>query len=215
MTFRPGQVVLRRYWRAGRLSFLELTRVVSDDERGLRLWLSAGTPYWRVVAADGRTHHDAPLDQLGEDARLTQLTWSGSDVMMWLPPGGEAYSVWWFFDAATGDFRGWYVNLEEPFVRWEHGVDSADNALDVWVEPDRTWRWKDTGEFEGRIGYPGYWTAAEAAAIRAAGERSIKAAEAGVFPFDGTWCDMRRDQLGVDASAPLVRPAGWDGPRAM
>jgi hypothetical protein len=218
MTFDTGRTVLRRYWRAGRISFLQLTRVIADDERGLRLWLAAGTPYWRILAADGRTHHDAPIDQLGDDAYLGELTWTGADVMLWMPPGENASSVWWFFDAASGAFRGWYVNLEEPSTRWEHGVDTADNALDVWVAADGTWRWKDVEEFEGRIGLPGYWTPQQAAEIRAEGERLIKLAEAREFPFDGTWCDPRPEVLGFDTSAaagPSRRPAGWDRPRAM
>src|SRR5215218_8994554 len=109
MRFAPGETLLRRGWRGGRITFLQLTRVVADDEHGLRLWLAAGYPYWRITDASGRTHHDAPLDQLGA-ARLTQLTWTGSDVMLWHPPDASPYSVWWFW--RDGMFDGWYVNLE-------------------------------------------------------------------------------------------------------
>ena len=36
-------------------------------------------------------------------------------------PAGAAHSVWWFRDDA-GTFTSWYVNLEEPGVRWDDGV---------------------------------------------------------------------------------------------
>jgi hypothetical protein len=35
-------------------------------------------------------------------------------------------------------------------------------------------------------------------------------AEAGEFPFDGTWCDLRPDP----SWPPLWRPDDWDRPRA-
>lgn len=38
---------------------------------------------------------------------------------------------------------GWYVNLEAPFVRTAIGVDTSDNNLDVVIDTDFTWEWKD------------------------------------------------------------------------
>jgi predicted RNA-binding protein associated with RNAse of E/G family len=128
--------------------------------------------------------------------------------MVFMPPGA-ASSVWWFF-APDGEFEGWYVNLEDPCARWSGGVDTADHALDIRVEPDRSWRWKDEDEFAERVGHPLYWTAEQAAAIRAEGQRLADLAETGKFPFDGSWCDLRPDP----GWPPLTRPDGWDGPRA-
>jgi hypothetical protein len=41
MPFAPGQVVLRRYFRRDRYTFVRPMRVVRDDEDGLLLWLTA------------------------------------------------------------------------------------------------------------------------------------------------------------------------------
>ena len=49
------------------------------------------------------------------------------------------------------------------------------------------------------------------AVIRAEGDRLAARIEAQEFPFDGTWCDLRRPPVTV----PLERPLGWDGPRAV
>ncbi|MEU8079805.1 DUF402 domain-containing protein [Catellatospora citrea] len=212
MYFETGQTVLRRCWRGGRITFLQATTVVEDSERGLLLWLPAGTTYWRILTEDGRSHHDGTLDELGPDAILRPLVWAGNDLLMWQRPD-EPWSVWWFFPG--GRFGSWYGNLEDPFVRWRDGdvcgVDFADNALDVLVEPDLSWRWKDEGELAAKTGHADYWDEAGAARIRAEGQRLIEIAESGRFPFDGTWCDFR-----PDPAWPVPRrTAGWDRPRAI
>jgi hypothetical protein len=207
MSFTPGQTIVRRYFRGGRVSFLNVCRVIADDERGLRLWLPIGAPFWRLLTPDGRDGHTAGIEELAE-AQLGELVWQQSHAMIFMPPDA-AHSVWWFF-GPDGQFEGWYGNLEEPCARWAGGVDTADQALDLRFAPDRSWRWKDEDEFTARTGHPSYWTVDEAAGIRAEGEKLIKLAEAAEFPFDGTWCDLR-----PDPSWPaLVRPADWDRPRA-
>lgn len=78
------------------------------------------------------------------------------------------------------------------------------------MQADRRWRWKDEDEFAERIGHPWYWDEAGAAAIRAEGERVIGLAEAGTFPFDGSWTDFRPDPAWT---VPTELP-DWDRPRA-
>jgi hypothetical protein len=207
-------VVLRRYWRAGLVSCVNAFTVLSDGERGLRLWQPAGVPYWRLLTPDGRTLHDGSIGAIGPLA-LTELTWTGSGIMPLHRPG-EPWSVWWLFDGASGAFQGWYVNLEQPGVRWRDGavagLDTADHALDIRVAPDRSWVWKDEDEFAARTGDPDYWDAAEASRIRAAGERVVALIEAGAFPFDGTWTSHAPAEPGSGA---VELPAGWDRPSAL
>jgi len=113
--------------------------------------------------------------------------------------------VWWFFHE-DGDFRCWYINLQSPACRWWGGIDIRDHALDVVVAADGSWQWKDEDEFTERIGHPLYWSANDAALIRAEGERLIEAAVAGTHLFDGTWCDFRPDL----AWQPSQLPWWWD-----
>ncbi|HEY0475134.1 MAG TPA: DUF402 domain-containing protein [Kribbella sp.] len=230
MTFSAGQTILRRYWTGDRITVLNSLRVVADDTDGLRLWLPAGTPYWRVLTADGRTQHEAPFEIAGESAALAQFRWQGSDVLIWVPPAEVAYSVWWFWDARSGEFQGWYGNLEAAAVRWSDqaasGFDTVDHALDLWVAPDGSCSWKDLDEFEHRTGHPLYWNAVQAATIRGTGDQLMEIARAGKFPFDGTWTDFRPDPSWPDPAWPdpawlesvrpeSVRPEhGWDRPRA-
>lgn len=208
----PGETIVRRYWTGGRITVLHLLRVISDTPEGLRLWLPAGTPYWRILTADGRTQHEAPFEIAGEDAKLTEVSWQGPNVLVWVPPA-KPYSVWWFWNP-PGEFLGWYGNLEAPAVRWNDGdlsgFDTMDHALDLWVEPDNSWHWKDLDEFEQRTGHPLYWTAEEALSIRRSGDELADLAQAAKFPFDGTWTDLEPD---LD-QPPMSRPSGWDRSRA-
>jgi hypothetical protein len=208
MRFAAGQTVLRRFFRGDRINFLNVCRVLADDDQGLRMWLPIGTPYWRRLTPDGRNGHEAPVAEILATGELAELTWSGSHVLVFLPPRA-AHSIWWFF-GPDGEFKGWYGNLEAPSGRWAGGVDTEDHELDLWFAPDRSWRWKDEEAFAELIGHPLFWSAEQAAGIRAEGEKLIKLAEAGDFPFDGTWCDL---PLPEPAPA-LVRPDGWDRPRA-
>ncbi len=86
-----------------------------------------------------------------------------------------------------------------------------DWDLDVVIQPDRTWRWKDEEEFVERLRDPELYWVDDEERVRQAGRQVIELAEEGVFPFDGTWCDF-------DPPAhwgPLQSeqpPRGWDRP---
>jgi hypothetical protein len=196
MKFAPGEVLVRRHWRGGRIARMHVLRVAADDEDGLRLWLPSGSPYWRT----------------DESGQLARSMWNGADVMIWLPTN-KPYSVCWFW--SDGMFDGWSANLEEPYVRWADrgcaGVDTADQSLGLLVRPDRSWRWRDEDEFHARTGHPLYWTEAQAAQIRGTGDRLVKLVEASEYPFDGVWCGFRPD---AGWTVPGL-PPGHDRPRAL
>ncbi len=208
MTFTPGQLIVHRNVRFDRIGWVRPARVVSDDERGLLLWVAPGTLVANEVAQDGRSLRGMPFAEwIQQRYRLHPHPWRGPGVLKLLPPGA-AHSVWWFRDGA-GQFTGWYVNLEEPAVRWSDGVDMVDQDLDIWVRPDRTWEWKDEDEFAERLAFPEHYWVADGAAVRAEGERVVKQIEAGDFPFDGTWCGFVPDP---SWPVPTELPEGWDRP---
>lgn len=79
----------------------------------------------------------------------------------------------------------------------------------MWVRPDRTWEWKDEEEFVERLAFPEHYWVPDEAAVRAEGKRVIALAEAGEFPFDGTWCDFVPP---AQWRTPGRLPDGWDRP---
>ncbi|WP_340686959.1 DUF402 domain-containing protein [Amycolatopsis coloradensis] len=207
-----GEVIVRRYFRGPHLSMAQAARVVRRSAHGLLLWVPIGSGFASLRCPDGSPMREEPIDRVAE-APLVTTSWRDRDVLMLVPPG-RAHSVWWFFD--RGRFEGWYVNLERPAVGWAAGttagLDTVDHTLDLLVAPDGTSRWKDEDEFHWATGRPGYWSADEARAVRAEGRRLRRAAAAGRFPFDGTWCDVRVDSLAppmLDGELWRLRPAAW------
>ena len=211
MAFAPGQVILHRNTRRGRIAFARPVRVVSDTSLGLLVWMARHTPVMHEVATDGRGARGRPFAEWVTLAYEHQLgEWQGPGILMFFPPEAD-HSVWWFW-TDEGEFDGWYVNLEERVVRWDDGgavgIDVVDQDLDVVVKPDRTWEWKDEDEFTERLAIPDHYWVSDEAAVRAEGRRVIKIAEAGEFPFDGTWTDFVPDPAW---ELPAL-PDGWDWP---
>jgi protein associated with RNAse G/E len=209
--FLPGQVVLHRNTRRGRVAFARPVRVVSDGDLGLLLWMARGTPAMYEVAPDGSGARGRPFaDWVDLDYEMRHGQWQGPGILLFFPPDAN-HSVWWFFDD-DGVFQNWYVNLEERAVRWDDGdvagIDVVDQDLDIVVAPDRSWEWKDEDEFTERLAFPDHYWVADEQAVRAEGRRVVKQIEAGDFPFDGTWTDFVPDPAWT---LPEL-PNGWERP---
>lgn len=214
MRFRPGDLIVDRNTHLGRPVNVRAARVVSDDDRGTLLWIAQGTPMFVERTVDGRGMREMTFAQWQQhEYEMVPFSWNGPGILKFFRPG-EHHSVWWFWEH-SGDFQGWYINLEEPGLRWDDGhlagVDYLDQDLDVWVEPDRSWQWKDEHELAERLAHPEHYWVPDPDAVWAEGRRVIAQVEAGLFPFDGTWCDFRPDP---GWSVPTELPRGWDRPPA-
>ncbi|ROO88158.1 uncharacterized protein DUF402 [Actinocorallia herbida] len=211
--FSPGQEILHRQFTGERLVYVRAVRVVAHDELGLRLWIPRNTPMSATMTSDGRGLRDMPFAEwVHVERELTPMRWTGPDIFMYTPPdSGHSVMFFWY---PKDQFFGWYVNLEEPGVLWQDenaaGIDITDQDLDMWVNRDLSWSWKDEHELEERLNYPDHYWVADADAVRAEGLRVARQIEQGAFPFDGTWCDFRPDP---SWDLPRDLPAGWDRPR--
>lgn len=191
MTFQPGHTIVRRnVHRDGRISAVEAARVLSDTDDGLLTWTAAGSETMVRRTLSGDPVRKMSIAQRDDTPTVHHLEpWRDTSILVLTPPDSP-FSVWWFF---APDFLGWYVNLESPARRWCCGADITDHALDIWVDPDRTWRWKDEDEFAERTGHPNYWTTDDAVGIRANAHQAIALIEAAAPPFDGRLTDFRPD----------------------
>jgi len=121
MPFESGQVITRRYLRGPWVTWAQPMRVISDDEAGLLLWHPVGSDIARLIDADGNTPHEIAVDRM-RDPKLTLRSWTDYDILVLMRPD-TAHAVWWCFQ--QGEFAGWYVNLEAPYVRRPDSVDTT------------------------------------------------------------------------------------------
>jgi hypothetical protein len=125
--------------------FAHPVTVVRDDADGLVVWLPVGTPVLRAARADGLGKREDPstmftagfVQERGVHTQFDQLR---------VAPTGFPWSVWVLFAEGTGEFAGWYVNLEQPHLRDDSDVFTSDHVVDVVVTPDRTVTRKDVDE---------------------------------------------------------------------
>jgi Protein of unknown function (DUF402) len=117
--------------------------------------------------------------------------WHGHGVLTLQRPE-EAHAVWVFWEGQRREFRGWYVNVQEPFRRSRHGFDTQDLELDIWIPVDGQWQWKDDELLDQRV-REGRLTAGQAAAARAEGRRVAAELDAGRRWWDGAWAGWQPD----------------------
>ena len=94
------------------------------------------------------------------------------------------------------------MNTTKHFTDLKNTGDAFDQMLDIWIEPNGTWSWKDWDELveAERVGL---FTGAKAEAIRAEGRRAIDSLGT-VLPTG--WEDWQPDP----AWALPTLPEGWD-----
>jgi hypothetical protein len=189
-----GDVALLRFVRYGRVRRASPHVVVDESSELVALHIDVGTPT-KVAVHDGR-----PIrGQADHDWTLRDHSWSSYRILQ-LIRWGESHSLELFWREDDDSFAGWYVNLQEPLRRSRLGFDTDDLVLDIWIEPDGTWEWKDADELEEAVRL-GRFSAPEAEAIRAAGERVLAAR-----PWPTGWEGWR-----PDPSWPIPElPAEWD-----
>jgi Protein of unknown function (DUF402) len=190
--WQVGDTVVIRYFKRGRPSGVMPTRIVATED-GPVLWLPPGTIVgWPGV--DGRPIGDVPAaDRYKQAWGVIERPWAGDGILIVGVPG-RPHSIWLFWE--SGVFSGWYVNLEDRWRPSRLGFDTRDHELDIWVESDRSWRWKDEDHLRLAVD-AGVFSADEAAAFRAEGERVL--AE---WPFPTGWEDWSADPSWPVPTAP-------------
>ena len=203
-----GEAVLLRYVHHGRVSRVKPMTVVEDSVRHVALFIASGSPMKTRCGLDGvPLSRDLPYaERFALPWRLCDGVWSGFHVLM-LTPAGAGHSFWAIWDEEWA-FQEWYVNLQLPLRRTRFGFDTADNVLDLVIERDLTWRWKDEHELAEAVRV-GRFTPEEAEAVRAEGQRALAAFEARSWPFDRDWTMWRPDPVWRKARLP-ADPAAYE-----
>ena len=191
---QPGEPIVRRdVWR-GRPVVGWGGIVVEDTDDLLVLYMPEGSPL-RFPPWD---FFGGPHPWSGRDS------WAGHGVLQLQRPGSME-SVWVFWDGPDRELDGWYVNIQEPVRRSSIGFDTPDLELDIVIELDGSWRFKDDEQLEEWI-ERGRWTEDEVAGIRAEGARIGGELDAGRRWWSDDWAAWEPDPAWP---LPTV-PEGWE-----
>ena len=195
--WEPGATIVHHEVWAQRVWAARPVVVVEDAYDVLLLWLPAGTV--RKVPAPpagvrGRERDPAGLpteaSHRGVIENLQRGQWTHVDhvwdvsTLLILRPG-RWHAVWvsWL---PSGEHLGWYVNFQRPYCRTSAGIEAMDLMLDLVVDPDHSWRWKDQHEFEV-MARRGLLDAATIESVLDEAEAVVASIEAAEPPFCEPW----------------------------
>jgi len=192
----PRSVIWRHLYR-GRLRWAIPNLLIEETPERVVTLLVPGT----VCGAPTSYGKIGYVQQLLGGWEVSDFVWHTRRILkMTRLDARHSFELHW--DHATGAFLGWYVNLQEPLRRSPFGYDTFDQMLDIWIEPDGTWRWKDAHELP-EAEAAGIFTPAEVEAIWAEGRRVIDNLESLIPTGWEAWQP--------DRAWPLpTLPEGWD-----
>lgn len=194
--FEPGEsAALREIWEDRIWSARPVT-VVEDAEEQITLFIPAGARWMAPFRNGERLKIQEAEYELVEQpykAHVLSFAWPGNPAAVLL------------FYGSDWSPSHWYVNLEDPLRRSPVGFDTLDHKLDVIVELDGSWRWKDEDQFVEVIDR-GLLDPREEGRLRAEAEDAVRRIAEREPPFDRDWFGWRPDP----AWPPATLPDGWD-----
>ena len=160
--------------------------VVEDSDALVSLWLPAGTRTKLPIPLD----RDQPKPWREGEWTLADSAWKRWSALFLTVPG-EWRSTWVMWTPEM-EFLGWYVNLQEPLERTPLGFDTRDLQLDIRVDTNREWTWKDIDDLERSV-ETGVISQPVADRAWAEGHRAVADIEAGRWPFTEEWAAWEPD----------------------
>ena len=194
MTWNNGDVITYRWRRKQPFDVALPMRVVEDRDDLTVLYVAVGTPMKAEATADGRvmSREVAPfVERQRIVGGYVDWRWTTNHALMFAFPDSLA-SIWLFFKEDTWELNFYYVNIQAPLTRTEIGFDGADYMLDIVVQPDFSWEWKDLDEFADAREYE-ILPAVLLDQIQAAGDATIPLIESRGFPFNAGYETWRAD----------------------
>ena len=204
--WEPGTPVLQQDLWGDELIVARPVTVVEDRPDSLALYTHPKAPYRSMTT---RNRYSMPVTEridLWETLVGTPLEerLAGPYHVLTLTPPDAWHSVWLFWDLRWRPMS-WFVNLQSPIRRTSKGIVVRDHALDIRVEPDLSWSWKDRDEFDELL-RRGWFTDEERESVLAEGERMAGIISEKGPPFSDGWESWR-----ADPSWPVpILPDDWD-----
>ena len=197
-------MLLRYRYPDGRLQAALPMHVVEKRSDAVVGWLPVGSEisYW--ANPDGTDPRTVALEsRFQQHLGTARRRWEGGGILRVIPLE-QSWQVLHFWDTATREFLGWYVNLESPKHLNGKNIDAIDWHLDLLISPTLVVTWKDEEEAAAAAG-TSYLRHEDLAAARATGE-AIAANPEALIDMIGD----RRHFVPPVTWGPLDLPERWD-----
>jgi hypothetical protein len=207
--WQPGNNIVLRGVFAGRVWLAQSVIVVKDDDYETILLLMPGAQCAYPEGYFRWKRGDYSLGTRWQEARrndwtLRLFSWQTHRIMMFLEPE-KYYSCWLFWDHTRGQFTSYYINFQLPFQRSALGFDTLDLDLDLVIDPQMCWHWKDEQDYREGIQEGGIlptWVKGIETSLPEVFQRIDRRTP----PLDGSWLNWRPDK----AWKPTCLSEGWD-----
>jgi protein associated with RNAse G/E len=203
--WKSGDVIAWRGIYRNRVWHAQPVIVVKDTHEEMCVTLLPGT---ECVAPegylDGKDSTKRRWSFKDKDWKLENYAWRTNRLLILLEPN-TYYSTMFFWRADTNDFLLYYINFQLPFQRSHCGIDTLDLDLDLIINPDFGFRWKDEDDYQKAIDneviMPEWMQE-----IEIAKKEIFNKLEKRQYPYDGSWLNWMPDPNWL----PPKLPKNWD-----
>ena len=203
--WNSGDVITWRGIYRNRVWHAQPVIVVKDTLQEIAVTLLPGT---ECVAPegylDGKDITKRRWNFKDKDWKLENYAWRDNRLLILLEPD-KYYSTMHFWRADTNDFLCYYINFQLPFQRSHDGIDTLDLDLDLVIQPDFSFRWKDEDDYQKAIDN-GVITLEWTQEIEIAKKEVLDKLEKRQYPYDGSWLNWMPDP----GWSPPRLPENWD-----
>ncbi len=133
-----------------------------------------------------------------------EFVWQRNRFLIFLEPQ-KYYAIFYTWHHDTDQFTCYYINFQLPYRRSHCGFDTLDLDLDLVIDPQFTWRWKDEDAYREGIqegGIHEQWVDG----IEHAQQEVFDKIHKRCYPLDGSWMHWRPDP----SWNPPRLPERWD-----
>jgi len=203
--WKYGDVIAWRGIFNNRVWHIQPTIVVKDNPDELVLTLLPGA---ECIAEEsypnGKKQSKRWWDFKNTDWNLAKYEWHTNRLLILLEKE-KYYSTMLFWDHDTNKFLCYYINFQLPYKRNYDDIDTLDLDLDIVINPDFSFEWKDVDDYQKAINY-GLIIPEWVKEIDDAKPEIFDKLEKRRYPFDGSWLDWKPDPNWE----PPKLPKNWD-----
>jgi hypothetical protein len=207
--WNSGDTVAMRGVYNNWICYAQSARVIQDTPSETVLLVEPGSEcaapadYIHRRHGDG-SHWDRWQQTMSNTLNVETFAWRINRFLILLEPE-KYFSTVYIWDGASGEFQHYYINFQLPFKRSHCGFDTLDLDLDILVNIQNEWEWKDIDDYEKGIRSGGIRPEWVGEIEKAKGEVFTRIENA-LYPLNRHWLDWRPDAIWPKTT--LVH--GWD-----